>query len=69
MKRKLTTQQAQEQNLNHDAETVHEFATAEEMLRHDAQQTVVPPAVERRLQDSLGQPSPGTSWWRKIFPK
>ena len=69
MKRKLTTQQTQEQNLNQKAETVHEFASAEEMLRHDAQQTVVPPAVERRLQDSLSQTSGGTSWWRKIFPK
>lgn len=47
----------------------HEFASVEEMLRHDALHTPVPPAIAQRLQESVSQlpvPSRG-GWWRKIF--
>lgn len=48
-----------------------EFASAEEMLRCDAEQTEVPPAVEERLAETIRQESPppesGGSWWRQIF--
>ena len=46
-----------------------EFASAEEMLRHDAGRTPVPPAVAKRLQRSVEQepkPSPD-SWWKKLY--
>ena len=49
--------------------TAREFATPEEMLRHDALHTHVPPAVTDRLQQSVDReglrPAP---WWRRFFP-
>jgi hypothetical protein len=48
--------------------TALEFTSAEEMLRHDAAQTIVPPAVAKRLQKSIDQePKPGRSWWQRLF--
>ncbi len=52
------------------ASTAREFATPEEMLRHDAAQTVVPPVIAKRLADSVGQePAPRQSWWRRWLAK
>ena len=64
---KLTEQeQFQQQAAEHQQETVHEFATLEEMLRHDALHTPVPPAIAHRLQASIAQlPPPARSWWRR----
>lgn len=57
---------SQQQNV-HDTATV-EFATAEEMIRHDAAQAPVPPAVAERLQKSIAQePKPERSWWQRLF--
>jgi len=50
--------------------TAREFATPEEMLRHDAAQTVVPPEIQTRLADSVQQepaPNRSPSWWQKLF--
>ncbi len=45
-----------------------EFATAEELLRHDARHTPVPPGIARRLQESLLEsPPPRRPWWRRLF--
>jgi hypothetical protein len=45
-----------------------EFESPELMLRHDALHTPVPPAIGRRLQESLGPSLPADqSWWRKWF--
>jgi len=45
-----------------------EFATAEELLRHDAAQTQVPPVIAERLSKSIeGLPRPSRSWWQRIF--
>ncbi len=61
-----TQQQAAEQQAQQPA--VREFATVEEMLRHDALHTPVPPKIAYRLQASLGQtPPPARSWWRRFF--
>ena len=44
-----------------------EFATAEELLRHDAGQTQVPPAVAKRLDESIQrEPLPARPWWRRL---
>jgi len=52
-----TQEQQQQQTL--------EFATAEEMIRHDATQVPVPPSVTERLQQSIrAEPAP-RSWWRR----
>jgi hypothetical protein len=45
-----------------------EFATAEELLRHDALQTPVPPAIAERLQESVSHlPAPKRPWWRRLL--
>jgi hypothetical protein len=46
-----------------------EFASVEEMLRHDALHTPVPPNIEHRLADSISQlpPPPARGWWRRFF--
>jgi hypothetical protein len=59
-------QQGAEQQGQHSA--AQEFATVEEMLRHDAEQTPVPPAIAQRLQESLNEaPAPPQSWWRRFL--
>ncbi len=45
-----------------------EFATPEEMLRHDALHTPVPPTIAYRLAGSVGKAAPRPhSWWRRFF--
>ena len=47
---------------------VREFATPEEMLRHDALHTPVPPAIAHRLQESIGKtPLRTPSWWKRLL--
>ena len=42
-----------------------EFASAEALLRYDAEQTTVPPAVAQRLEASLvNPPRPARSLWQ-----
>jgi hypothetical protein len=46
--------------------TAREFATAEELLRHDAAQTEVPPAIAERLTQSIAKlPAKPQSWWHR----
>jgi hypothetical protein len=50
------------------AQVGREFATVEDMLRHDALHTPVPPTIEHRLAESVGQlPAPPRPWWRKFL--
>jgi hypothetical protein len=45
-----------------------EFHSAEELLRHDAAQTTVPPEIARRLSLSIAEsPPPRRPWWRKLL--
>jgi hypothetical protein len=46
-----------------------EFASVDEMLRHDALHTPVPPTIVHRLAESTSQlpPPPGRAWWRRFF--
>ncbi|MGO9200117.1 MAG: hypothetical protein ACLQM8_06200 [Limisphaerales bacterium] len=45
-----------------------EFGSAEEMLRHDALHTPVPPGIGRRLRESLARlPAARSPWWRRLF--
>ncbi len=47
-----------------------EFATTEELLRHDAAQVEVPPAVADRLAQSLrNEPQPERSWWQRLLKR
>ena len=43
-----------------------EFQGVEDLLRHDAAQTAVPPEIARRLSQSIAQsPPPRRPWWRR----
>ncbi len=73
---KLTSQQQQEQQTHAVEQQQHglesaplEFSSVDEMLRHDALHTPVPPSVEQRLQESLNQsPTPPRSpWWKRLL--
>jgi len=46
-----------------------EFANVEEMLRHDALHTPVPPTIAYRLEESVKElpPSAARAWWRHFF--
>ena len=61
---------AQEQLADQSAQKLvaREFATSEELFRHDAAQTEVPPVVAERLSKSIeGLPRPSRTWWQRIF--
>jgi hypothetical protein len=61
---------SEEQQQTHQAQTpaAREFASADELLRYDAGQTVVPPDIARRLEKSAaGLSAPKTSWWRRLL--
>ena len=68
---KRQKQDSQEQQLSEartEQSAAREFASTDEMLRHDAAQTVVPPAVAERLSQSIGSlPKPATSWWQRLL--
>ena len=71
MKRQVKhTSQEQEQlsEVNAQQTSAREFATTEELLRHDASQTTVPPAIAERLARSIeNEPKPERSWWRRML--
>ena len=48
--------------------SAREFASVEEVLRHDASQTAVPPGIAERLAQSVQNvPPPERSWWQRVF--
>jgi hypothetical protein len=44
-----------------------EFATAEELLRHDAAQITVPEELSGRLAESARNEPPDQPWWKRLF--
>jgi len=68
---KLTSQPQAQQHASEQQsaqQSIREFATVEELLRHDALHTPVPPKIAHRLEQSIGQqPQPVRSWWRRFF--
>jgi hypothetical protein len=59
-------QETAEQTTQHPPR--HEFATVEEMIRHDASRTEPPAAIADRLADSISkEPRPARAWWRRWF--
>ena len=67
------TQKEQEQLAAEQQQTqsppAREFASVEEMLRHDALHTPVPPTIAYRLEESVKQLPPPSQrgWWRRFF--
>ena len=50
--------------------TTREFATTEELLRHDAAQTEVPPVIAERLTNSIKDlPRPSKTWWERLLKR
>ncbi len=69
---KLTSQEQEQlaaQQQQQQATGAQEFASVEEMLRHDALHTPVPPRIAHRLEESISQlpPPPPRAWWRRFF--
>ena len=45
-----------------------EFATPEELIRHDAKFVSPPASIRKRLQRSAaGVPKPKRGWWQRLF--
>jgi hypothetical protein len=69
MESKLRQQQQEKQQTNNSSETktAVEFATPEEAIGHDRDQTTPPPEIAERLNESLAaEPKRGTSFWTKL---
>ena len=69
---KLTPQEQQElvaEQKQTQSSSAQEFANVEEMLRHDALHTPVPPTIAHRLEESTSQlpPPSGRAWWRRLL--
>ena len=74
MKRETKLTQKEQEQLAAEQQQTHssaarEFASVEEMLRHDALHTPVPPTIAYRLEESVKQLPPSSSrpWWRRFF--
>ena len=74
MKRQTKLTQQEQEQLAAEQQQIKstsalEFASVEEMLRHDALHTPVPPAIAHRLEESASQlpPPSGRAWWRRFF--
>lgn len=67
---RLRTDNAQAiQSGSQQSSQVHEFASAEDLIRADASTAAVPPSIEQRLAESIArEPAPsGKPWWKRIF--
>jgi len=69
---KLTPQEQEQlaaQQQQTQSSAAQEFASVEEMLKHDALHTPVPPTIAHRLEESVKQLPPPSSrgWWRRFF--
>ena len=70
MKQTKLTSQEQEQlaEVKSQKTSAREFTSMEELLRHDASQTIVPSRVAERLDRSIqNEPKPTRSWWQRLF--
>ena len=61
-------QQQVSENQLQSQQTIHDFATPEDMLRFDAKQTMTPDSVAERLSRSVkNQPRLAQPWWKRLF--
>ena len=61
-------EQTSEQQISSQVKRGQEFASVEDLLRYDANQTTPPPSIAERLQGSLGaEAPPKRSWWQRLF--
>ena len=66
---KLTQQEQEQLAAQQQQSAAQEFEGVEEMIRHDALHTPVPPRIAERLDESISQlpPPPAKAWWRRLF--
>jgi len=69
---KLTPQENQElvaEQQKTQSSSAREFTNVEEMLRHDALHTPVPPTIAHRLEESVKDlpPAAARAWWRRLL--
>ncbi len=69
---KLTPQEQQElvaEQKQTQSSSAQEFTNVEEMLRHDALHTPVPPTIAHRLEESVKDlpPAEARAWWRRLL--
>ncbi len=66
---KLTAKQEQTVEPQLQAKAGHEFQNSDELLRFDAEQTVVPPEIAARLERSVQKiaPKKSSGWFARIF--
>jgi hypothetical protein len=70
LKHQSQEEHAAETQATSETKAAREFATVEDLLRHDAERTPGPPAVEQRLTESIrSEPEPPRSWWHRLFPR
>ncbi len=63
---KSTHQQKAESGQQHTVQQgPREFTDADDMIRFDASNAIVPPEVAQRLQRSLGPAQ--VPWWKRLF--
>ena len=60
----------QAQHQTQQKPTALEFASAEEMIRYDAEHIAVPSQIAERLNESIAQErQPEVRWWRRFFSR
>lgn len=66
---KFSQQQEHTEEQQTHSQPGREFANSDELLRHDAAQTAVPPEVAERLKEASEKISPpkSRSWWKNLF--
>jgi hypothetical protein len=64
-----TDEQTQEEThaISSQAQTVKEFNSVEELIRHDAAGVSVPAAVAEKLRDSIQKEPPEKPWWQRLL--
>lgn len=70
MKQRNEFSQAQEHTEEQQAQapTAKEFSNSDELLRHDAAHTTVPPEIEERLKASVSDlPESKPNWLKRLF--
>ena len=61
-------EQTEQQATSAQEHKMREFKNTEEMLRHNAERTEVPAAIEVRLRESIaGESRAQKSWWQRMF--
>ena len=70
MKQRLTNKTEHETETQHEVQgeqshAAKEFASVEELLRHDAANTAVPDRLRERVLQSISAEPVSTPWWRR----